>query len=82
MKNTGVYHCDNEQEKLQEIEDLQKNADFTYFGSFNSISSIYEEFNYQGLNDDEIMTMSNARYGACIEIIEFEGHYDVFFGQR
>lgn len=79
---TGVNYCDTEQEFFEACDELEANPDFTYVGTFDSIQDVYEELNYQGLSDEEIEKLSVARYGNCLEIVEYASTYEAYIGAR
>jgi hypothetical protein len=79
-KGTAVWYCDTEEERDEQCGIFEDNPDFTHIGHFTAIYQIYEELEYQGLTDDEIREMSQNRYGQCLEIIEYQSHYDAYIG--
>ena len=66
----------------KQLQFFEENPDFTYLGHFDMIQDIYEELEYQGFSESEIEQFSKNRYGTCLEIIEYNSHYDAFFGTR
>ena len=77
-----TWICDTEEERFEQIDELEANPDFTYLGHYDSTQAIYEELNYQGFTDEQIDEFTSNRYGTCLEIIEYLNHYDAFIGQR
>ena len=80
MTQRWVY--DTKEERFNHMEELEANPDFIYLGHYNSIEAIYEELNYQGFTDEQIDQFTSNHYGTCLEIIEYNNHYDAFIGQR
>lgn len=78
----GVNYCDTELEFLETCDEWEQNPDFSYVGSYDSIQDIYHELNYQGLSDEEIEKLSVARYGNCLEIVEYGSTYEAYIGAR
>lgn len=79
----AISFYDNEEDFETELNELDNTPDFTFIGSYSDIEDIYEEFNYQGFNNNQINTLSNNRYGDCIEILNSpNNNYHVYFGAR
>ena len=72
----------DERDYIEFFEELTHNPDFSYLGTYDSYESMMDELMYQGFTYDEIVFLTNARYGNVIEIIEQTAidKYDVFIG--
>lgn len=81
-RGTGINYCDTEEEYEDKINELSDNPDFIFLGYFDSIQSIYEDLDYQGITEEEAQQMSHNRYGACLEILEYASDYCAFIGIR
>lgn len=78
----GVWYCDTEEDFNNAIVELDNNPDFSFLGEYDLINDIEDEFEYQGISNDDFMKMTNNRYGNCIEIVEYENRYTVYYGAR
>ena len=47
--------------------DLDDNPDMSYFGRYNSLDELVGELEYQGFEFDEIVQLTNNRYGNVVE---------------
>ena len=59
---------------------LDDNPDMEYFGRYNSLNELVGELEYQGLEFDEIVHLTENRYGNVVEIIEYDSTFYVFIG--
>ena len=82
LKAAATWFCDTEEEFNEHIQELENNPDFTFFGGYDMIQDVEDEFLYQGINADEFIQLTNNRYGSVIDILEFEDRYWVFVGAR
>lgn len=82
LKAVATWFCDTEEEFNEHIKELENNPDFTFFGDFDMIQDVEDEFLYQGISVDEFIQLTNNRYGSVVEILEFEDKYWVFVGAR
>lgn len=82
LKAVATWFCDTEEEFNEHIQELENNPDFTFFGGYDMIQDVEDEFLYQGFSVDEFIQLTNNRYGSVIEILEFEDKYTVYVGAR
>lgn len=82
IQEDRVYRFDNEEEFTEEFNELADNPDFKQLGTYNDIEDIDDDLEYQGFLPREIAGYHNARYGRVIEVLEFNGTYEVFCGVR
>ena len=82
LKAVATWYCDTEEEFNEHINELESSPDFTFFGDYDMIQDVEDEFLYQGINVDEFIQLTNNRYGSVIEILEFEDKYSVYVGAR
>lgn len=82
IQEERVYRFDNEEEFTEEFNALEENPDFQQLGTYKDIEDIDDDLEYQGFLSSEVAKYHNARYGRVIEVLEFNGTYEVFCGVR
>lgn len=81
-ENAAIFYLNSQNGLDGWIEEIKDNPDFTELGTFKSVRDLYDELNYHGFTDVEITQMTNARYGRCLDIANYELEYVAFIGQR
>lgn len=78
-----IYDYINEQDFSDMFQLFDSNPDFTWFGVYDSIETIFEVLEFQGLSRQEIINRNLAQYGYVIEILEnIDGELFLFIGIR
>lgn len=78
-----IYDYINEQDFSDMFNLFDSNPDFTRFGVYDSIETIFEVLEFQGLSRQEIINRNLAQYGYVIEILEnIDGELFLFIGTR
>ena len=84
LLNNSVWHYEYQNELNEAIEELEENPDFELFTVAKDLKQIIEEFEYQGINIDNLTEMITNHYGNIVEIIfdSVNNEYLVYLGTR
>ena len=82
LKESGVWYLQDSDEFEDLINDIENNPDFSFFTVASNLDEVVEEFEYQGISLNNLVTMATNRYGNVIEIIYDKEHnnYHVYVG--
>lgn len=78
LKENGVWYPQDSDELENLINDLENNPVFSLFTIASDIDEVVEEFEYQGIELNKVVSMAINRYGNVIEIIydkEYSNYY-------